>query len=130
VIWWLSLMLLAALFLAFAKKLARLLTRGLENTNVQIDENSLSTLQRVAFSILNAYLIVYAAPALMKMAATVFMNANRSPDEAGYPRVRSLDIIEASVRVVLGLWLLLGSRQLRAAVSKIWVTVKSNFSAE
>jgi hypothetical protein len=130
VIWWLSLNLLAALFLIFAKRLARLLTRGLENTNVQLDESNLSTLQRVAFSILGAYLIVYAAPALVKMGAIGFLNATRNSGDALYARASPPDIIEVAIRLALGLWLLFGSRQITASMSKMWMKLRSSFGAE
>ena len=77
-------MLLATLFLIFAKKLARFLTRGLENPSVQVDEKSLSALERVAFSVLGAYLIVYAAPTLVRMAAIGYLNATRNSGEASF----------------------------------------------
>lgn len=130
VIWWLSLVLLAALFLIFAKKLAQFLTRGLENTNVQIDENNLSVLQRVAFSVLGAYLIVYAAPTLVKMAAIGFLNATRNSGEALYSGASSPNTIEAAVRLALGLCLLLGSRRITASISKVWMKLRSSFSPE
>jgi hypothetical protein len=130
VIWWLSLMLLVALFLIFSKKLARFLTRGLDNTNIQIDEASLSALQRVTFSVLGAYLVVYAAPTLVKMAAIGFLNATRNTGEALYPRVSPPDIIEVAVRLALGLWLLLGSRQITTSMSKMWMKLRSSFGAE
>lgn len=130
VIGWLSLVQLAALFLIFAKKLARFLTRGLENTNVQIDETSLGALQRVAFSVLGASLIIYAGPTLLKMAAIGYLNATRNTGEASYSRVSPPDIIEVAVRLSLGLWLLLGSRQITTSMSKVWVKLRSSFGAE
>jgi hypothetical protein len=130
VIGWLGLILLATLWLIFAKKLAKFLTRGLENTNVQTDENNLSALQKVAFSVLGAYVIVYALPSLVKIAAIGFLNATRKLGEASYATTSSAEIVEVVARLSLGLWLLLGSRQITNSVGKVWTKLRSSFAAE
>lgn len=130
VVWWLSLVLLAAVFMIFAKKLARFLTRGLENTNVEIDEASLNVLQRVTFAVLGTYFVIYAVPTLVRMAAIGFLNASRDSGEALYSGASSPNIIEAAVRLALGLWLLLGSKQITASMSKMWMKLRSSFGPE
>jgi hypothetical protein len=129
-IWWLSLNLLAALLLIFAKRLARFMTGGLENTSVQLDENNIDTLQRTAFSVLGAYLVVYAAPALVRIAAIGFLNTTRDASEALYQRAYLVDIIEGVIRLALGLWLLLGSRRIMMLMNKSRIKLRSSFSAE
>jgi len=57
---------LAALLLIYAKKLARYMSRGQENVNLQIGEADYNSLQAVAFSVLGAYILIYAIPNLLR----------------------------------------------------------------
>lgn len=126
VIVWLGQMLLATLLLISAKRLARYLTRGLENTNVQIDDSNLSVLQRVTFRVLGAYFVVYAVPALVKIAAIGLLNATRNSSEELYPTPTPPNVIEVAVHLALGLWLLLGS----TSISKMWMKLRSSLGTE
>lgn len=108
-----SYLVLAALLLAFAKKLGALITRGLESTSIQIDEGNLRILQRVVFSVLGAYLLVYSVPMLLKMIAIAVLPPIRDNDEGLFRSVIRAQIpLEEAIRicaeVALGLWLLLG----------------------
>jgi hypothetical protein len=122
----------ATLLLAFSKKLGALFTSGLENTSIQVDEANLRILQRVAFSVLGAYLLVYSVPALLKMIAVAVLPPIRDNDEGLFRSLRRTQIpVEDAIRIcaeaALGLWLLLGGEKIIGSIRSMWEKL---FSAE
>jgi hypothetical protein len=100
---------LAAALLIFSRKLGGLLTRGLEPTSVQIEEDNLRVLQRVAFSVVGAYVLVYAVPTLIKMIAVAILPPIRDNDEGLFRSVTRVQIpveeaLRICVEVALGAW--------------------------
>lgn len=123
---------LATLLLAFSKKLGGLLTRGLENTSIQVDGDNLRVLQRVAFSLLGAYLLVYSVPALLKLIAVAVLPPIRDNDEGLFRSLRRTQIpVEEAIRIcaeaALGLLLLFGWKKMAGSTRTTW---KKMFSAE
>jgi hypothetical protein len=132
VIVWLSRLALALLLFIFAKRLARFLTRGLGDTNVQIDDVNLRTVQRIAFSIIGAAVVVYAVPTLVKFLTVEFIIAagnhrGASPISAP-PKPEA--IVEVVTQISVGLWLLVGSKRVAVWRKTILTKLKGAFGAD
>lgn len=114
--------LLAALLLIFAKRFGALLTRGLENTSLQVDESSVRTLEAVAFSVLGAYVLIYSLPALIKMIAIAVIPASSNSDggAASRPRVPVADVVKELAQMALGVWLLFGGKRIFTSIRSLW----------
>ena len=124
-------LILALLLLIFAKQFARFLTRGLENTNVPLNEPKYDVLQSVAFSILGAYVLLYTIPALMRLIVIEVLSYNSNPTEGAYPtaerRVPVEVIVEYLAQAALAIWLILGSRGIATWLRGFW---RKNISAD
>jgi hypothetical protein len=123
---------LAAVLLVFSRRFGALLTRGLETTSVQLDDGNLRVLQRVAFSVLGAYLLVYSLPSLIKMILVLVLPPIRDDDGGLFRSVnRSQMPLEEAVRIcaqtLLGIFLLLGWETIVYSTRATW---KKLFSAE
>ena len=123
---------LAGLLLIFARKLGALLTRGLDSTSIQVDEGNLRVLQRVAFSVLGAYLLVYSVPALLKLIAAAVLPPIRDNDGGLFRSLRRTQIpVEEAIRLcaeaALALLLLFGWKKMTGSIRATW---KKMFSAE
>ena len=126
----LSHLLLALLLLIYAKKIARFMTKGLENTNIEVNETNYGSVQAVAFSILGAYVLLYSIPTFIKIIAIEFV-PNQS-EGALFPttnrtRVPVEVVVEQVVQVALGLWLVLGSKGIATSIRTFW---KKKISAD
>lgn len=130
----LSHLLLAALLLIYAKKLARFATRGQENVILQTSEVDYSSLQAVAFSVLGAYILIYDIPTLLKIVAITFLPASGGTDgEFLLPPRSSVPlgtIVEEAARVAFGLWLVLGSKGMAETIRRIWARGESAGDSE
>jgi hypothetical protein len=119
--------LLACLLIIYAKKIASFTTRGLDNTNTQLNEPKYDCLQAVAFSILGMYILLYAIPALIKLVLIELLPAGSNSSEgilfpaAEKARVPIEVIVEYVVQVALGLWLVLGSKGITSWLRDFWM---------
>jgi hypothetical protein len=119
-----SVVVLAALLLIFARRVGALMTRGLADTSIQLDESNLKVVQRVAFSVLGAYLLVYSVPVLIA-AMTIAVLPPMVDEGGGLFRSAGRQIsVEDAVRIcaeiALGLWLLVGGRKIVSSLNTKW----------
>jgi len=61
----LTLLLLSAVVLIYAKKISRYITRDLENGTAELSESNYEILQAVGFSLLGTYLLMHTIPAIV-----------------------------------------------------------------
>jgi hypothetical protein len=127
---------LALLFVGFvlmlkSKTIARYITRDLESETVEFNATSYQVLQGVGFSLLGMYLLTHALPHTVKILASYLFPTPSNKYEifvtpSGYKtKVPLPEIIEALTQIVLGFWLLIGSKGIAAAVKKAWATGKT-----
>ncbi len=122
----LTLLLLASGVFIYAKKIAGYITRDLENGTVELCDSTYEILQAVGFSLLGMYLLMHTVPAIVKIIASyAFPAPNNKYDvfvmPSGYKtKIPLPDILEVVAQLGLGLWLLVGSKGLAAAVKRAW----------
>ncbi|HJZ66583.1 MAG TPA: hypothetical protein VKF81_00445 [Blastocatellia bacterium] len=131
----LAYIILAATLLIFAKKLGVLFTRGLEDTNIQLDEGNMRVLQRVVFSVLGAYVLVYSLPQLLRMIAVAVLPPIRDDDGGVFRSLSRAQIpVEDAIRicadVALGLLLLVGWKTIVASIRIRWKKLLSANSVD
>jgi hypothetical protein len=125
----------ALLLLVFAKRCATYVTRGLENTSVQLSDDNFAILQAIAFSILGAYVLSFAIPNLVKIIALYLTSkgetvSNVLDDFTRPPAMREVPIeylIQTLAQFAFGLWLVVGARGITRVIRKTWA---SNIKAE
>ena len=127
----LTLLLIAAVVLIYAKKIGRVITRDLENETAEFNESNYEILQAIGFSLLGAYLLMHTIPTTVKIVASyAFPVPNNKYDvfvmPSGYKtKIPLPDILEVLAQLGLGLWLLIGAKGLAAAVKRAWAKGKT-----
>jgi len=127
----LTLLLLSAVVLIYAKKISRYITRDLENGTAELSESNYEILQAVGFSLLGTYLLMHTIPAIVKILASYAFPAPGNKYDvfvmpSGYKsRIPLPDILEVLAQLGLGLWLLIGAKGLAAAVKRAWAKGKT-----
>jgi amino acid transporter len=121
------LVLIIALLLAFyAKPVARYVTKDLADPDIPLEELGVFQLQATAFSILGMYVLIHAAPGLVKiLGAYAFPLHNKqydvTPTPGGFrPLIPLPDILQLLAQTIIGIWLLIGSRGIASAVRTAW----------
>jgi hypothetical protein len=126
-----TLLLLAAGVLIYAKKMAVYITRDLENGTVEFRDSNYELLQAIGFSLLGMYLLMHTVPAIVKVIASfAFPAPNNKYDvfvmPQGYKtKIPLPDILELLAQLGLGLWLLIGAKGLASAVRRAWAKGKT-----
>ncbi|HLG17740.1 MAG TPA: hypothetical protein VJH03_25070 [Blastocatellia bacterium] len=125
----LAYILIALLLLIYAKAVARILTRGLGGTAVEISEANYGLLLRTALAVLGAYVLTYTIPTLAKI-ITVNLLARRETlsgidDLLAARRVPVEDIVQAVAQLALGLWLIVGSKAILSLIRKAWLRIRA-----
>lgn len=108
-----------AVLLLFSSKFGRLVTRGLENTSVQVDQTSYPILQAVVFSALGAYVLVYSVPTLIGITAFSVLPVLRQTEGDLVKTTVPVEVQEL-IKTVLGVWLLVGGKRISASIRAVW----------
>jgi flagellar biosynthesis protein FlhB len=112
---------LAAVLLIFSRKFGRLVTRGLDNTVVQLDQTHYTVLQAAVFSVLGAYILVYSIPALINVIVFAVLPALRENEGALVKTTVPVErLVQELIKTVLGIWLLFGWKAIVASIRSTW----------
>ena len=112
---------LASVLLIFSRKFGRLVTRGLDNTVVQLDQTHYPVLQAVVFSLLGAYILVYSIPALVNIIVFSVLPGLRENEGALVKTTLPVEhLVQELLKTVLGIWLLLGWKRVVASIRSMW----------
>lgn len=119
-------LLVACLVLIYAKKLAIFITRDLENDVITLEEANYDLIQAIGFSLLGMYLLIHAIPATIKILASYAFPATNNKYEVSVlpnslkTKIPLPDILSVVVQLVIGVWLLLGSKRIATLLKSGW----------
>ncbi|HEY3139189.1 MAG TPA: hypothetical protein VGL29_24430 [Blastocatellia bacterium] len=129
-----SYILLAIILLIFSNRLGRLLTGGLDNTTIQVDESNIRVLQVAVFSLLGAYVLVYSIATLVEMLFIATVPVPRDEAQGLFRMVKRsipLDqVVEELAKTALGVWLLFGGKRIIVLIRTTWSNTLSVDSPE
>jgi hypothetical protein len=112
---------LAAVLLIFSTKIGRLVTRGLESTAIELDQNHYPVLHAAMFSVLGAYVLVYSVPELIIVVVFSVLPALRENEGSLIKTTVPVEhVVGVLLKTLFGVVLLLGWKRILASIRSMW----------